>query len=96
MSYGDLNGGSGLGKLDGGTTAVGPAPRLAMSRRHDPDFGGCAGQARWISTAMTMEVRVSLVRSADGEDLSCEQRMLMADSEMAAVRGCAALVRKSR
>jgi hypothetical protein len=62
MSYGDLNGGSGLGKLDGGTNAVGPAPRLAMSGRHDPDFDGCGVQERGIFAAMTMGVRVSLVR----------------------------------
>ncbi len=39
MNYGDLNGGSGLGKLDGGTNAAGPALRLAMFRRRDPGFG---------------------------------------------------------
>lgn len=61
-SYGDLNGGSGLGKLDGGSNAAGSAPRLAMSRRQDPDFGGCGVQEREISAAMTMGVRVSLVR----------------------------------
>jgi hypothetical protein len=60
MSYGDLNGGSGLGKLDGGTNATATAPRLAMSGRQDPDFGGCGVQERWISAAMTMGVRVSL------------------------------------
>jgi hypothetical protein len=62
MSYGDLNGGNGLGKLDGGTDAVGPAPRLAMSGRQDPDFGGFSVQERGISAAMTKGVCVSLVR----------------------------------
>jgi len=33
MSYGILNGGSGLGKLDGGNPCGGPAPRLAMFGR---------------------------------------------------------------
>jgi len=61
MSYGDLDGGSGLGKLDGGTNAASPAPRLARFGRQDPDFGGCGVQERWISTATTMGVRVSLV-----------------------------------
>ena len=97
MNYGDLNGGSGLGKVDGGTHAAGPALRLAMFGRQDPGFGGCGVQERGISLATSMGVRVSLVRwSADGEGFCGEQRMLMADSEMAAVRGCAALVRKSR
>ena len=41
MSYGDLDGGSGLGRLDGGTNAAGPAPWLARFGRQDPDFGGC-------------------------------------------------------
>jgi hypothetical protein len=62
MSYGDLNGGSGLGTLDGGTDAAGPARRLAMFGRQDPDFGGCGVQERGISAAMSMGVRVSLVR----------------------------------
>jgi hypothetical protein len=62
MSYGDLNGGSGLGKLDRGTDAAGPAPRLAVFERQDPDFGGCGVQERGTSAATTMGVRVSLVR----------------------------------
>jgi hypothetical protein len=96
MGYGDLNGGSGLGKLDGGSHAPGPARRLAMFGRRDPGFGGCGVQERRISAATSMSVRVSLVRwSADGESFWGERRMLMADSQMAAVRGCAALVRKS-
>ncbi len=62
MSYGDLNGGGGLGELDGGTHAAGPAPLLAMTGGQDPDFGGGGVQERAISAAMTMGVRVSLVR----------------------------------
>jgi hypothetical protein len=62
MSYGDLNGGSGLGKRDGGSNAAAPAPRHAISGRQDPDFGGCGVQERGISAAMTMGVRVRLVR----------------------------------
>jgi hypothetical protein len=62
MSYGDLNGGSGLGELDGGTHAAGPAPRLAMFGRPDPDFGSCGVQERGTFAATTMGVRVSLVR----------------------------------
>jgi hypothetical protein len=62
MSYGDLNGGSGLRKLDGGTKAAAPAPRLAMFGRQDPDFGGGGVQERGIPATTTMGVRVSLVR----------------------------------
>ena len=62
MSYGDLNGGSGLGKLDGGTNATATAQRVAMCGRQDPDFGDCGVQERGISAAMSMGVRVSLVR----------------------------------
>jgi hypothetical protein len=62
MSYGDLNEGRGLGKLDGGTDAAAPAPRLAMSGRQDPDFGGCGVQGRRISAAMSMGVGVSVFR----------------------------------
>ena len=62
MSYGDLNGGSGLGKLDGGTNAADPAPRLAMFGRQEPDFGSCGVQERGISVATSMGVRVSLLR----------------------------------
>ena len=61
MSYGDLNGGSGLGKLDGVTDAAAPAPRLALSGRQDPDFGGPGVQECWTSAAKTMGVRASLV-----------------------------------
>jgi len=61
LSYGDLNEGSRPGKLDGGTDARAPAPRLAKSVRSEPDFGGCGVQERWMSAAMTMGVRVSLV-----------------------------------
>ena len=49
---GDLNGGSGLGKLDGGTNATATAPRLAMSGRRKPDLGGCGLQECWTSAAM--------------------------------------------
>jgi hypothetical protein len=62
LVYGDLNGGSGLGKLDGGTDARAPAQRLAMLLRQEPDFGGCGVQERWICAAVTTGVRVSLVR----------------------------------
>jgi hypothetical protein len=61
MSYGDLNGGGGLGKLDGGTDVAGPAARLAMFGPQDPGFGGCGVQERGISAAMSIGVRVSLV-----------------------------------
>jgi hypothetical protein len=60
MGYGDLNGGSGLGKLDGGTDAMAPAQRLAMSLRQEPDFGGCGVQECWVCEAMAMGVRVGL------------------------------------
>jgi hypothetical protein len=97
MSYGDLNGGSRHWKLDGGTDAPSTAPRLAMSVRLDPDFGGCGVQERWILAAVTTGVRASLFRrSADGEDLAIEQRRLMVDSVKWAVRGYAARVRRSR
>jgi hypothetical protein len=62
MSYGVLNGDSGLGKLDGGTDAAGPVPLVAKFGRWDPDLGGCGVQKRGVSAAMTMGVRVSLVR----------------------------------
>jgi len=62
MSYGDLNGGSGHWKLDGGTNAAGPAPRHAKSGRQDPDIGGCGVQEGDISAAMAMGGRVRLVR----------------------------------
>jgi hypothetical protein len=61
MSYGDLNEGSGLGTLDGGTNAAGPAPRLVMSGRLDPDFGGCGVQERGIAAEMGRGIRVGVV-----------------------------------
>ena len=62
MSYGDLNEGSGLGKLDSGTDAAAPAPLLANFGRQDPDFGGGGVQERGVCAALTMGVRVSLAR----------------------------------
>src|SRR6267154_5263372 len=68
MSYGDLNGGTGLGSSLAGPQGRSPAPRCALAGRLDPDIDGCGLRERWIWAAMTMGVRVSLARGrADGE-----------------------------
>ena len=59
MSYGDLNGGTGLGKLDSGTDARATAPRGAKSMWPEPDIGDARVHERWICASMSMGVRVS-------------------------------------
>ncbi len=61
MSYGDLNEGTGLGKLDGGTDARATAPRCAKSMWPEPDVGDGDMQERWTLTATTIGVGVSQV-----------------------------------
>jgi len=43
MGYGDLNGGTGLGKFDGGTDAMAAAPRGITSMRSEPDICDARG-----------------------------------------------------
>jgi len=62
MGYGDLNGGTRLGKLDSGTDARGTAPRGVESMRLEPDIGDARGQEGWICASMSTGVRVSQVR----------------------------------
>ncbi len=62
MGYGDLNEGSGLGKLDSGTDARATAPWGIKPMWLEPDIGEARVQERWIPVAMTMGVRVSHAR----------------------------------
>lgn len=59
MGYGDLNGGTGLGKLDRGTDTRAAAPRGVKPMRSEPDIGEARVQERGIPGPMAMGVRVS-------------------------------------
>jgi hypothetical protein len=62
VGYGDLNGGSGPGKLDSGTDVGATALRGVKPVRSEPCIGTARVQERWMSRAMTMGVCVSQAR----------------------------------
>jgi hypothetical protein len=49
MNYGDLNGGSGPGELDGGTDAGATALRGVKAVRSEPCIGDARVQERWMA-----------------------------------------------
>jgi len=97
MSYGDLNGGTGPGDLNGSAPRQIPGTAARPSGAAGPDIEGGDRRCRWRWVAVTMGVRVSVVEEAPTEKIDRSvARMLTASSVKWAVRGCAEPWRRSR